>query len=362
MTSPDSSDTADATGELIESTARRVLQSFCAAEQLRSTEGAWSEPLWRELEASGLTQALEPAGKGELGVPIEAALAIVRLSGEYAAPVPLAESLLAHWIIRLTGLPAVQGPLSIAPVHPDDRLTLERVGSGWHLQGVATRVPWARYAKALVVCATHAGQDWIALVPANDINSVQQGDNLALEPRDRVVFDSALSEGTVVRFEPGGEYLFALGAAVRVVQMAGALDAVLQMTVQYVTHRKQFGRPLGKFQAIQQNIALMAANTAAAKAAANTVGRSFERTNAGLVAAAAKLRTNEAVSTAARLAHQAHGAIGFTREYPLHFLTKRLWSWRDEFGNETQWSRKLGDLALRGGPDRLWSLITSELG
>jgi acyl-CoA dehydrogenase len=148
----------------------------------------------------------------------------------------------------------------------------------------------------------------------------------------------------------------------RVLQMAGALDAALRMTVQYVTHRKQFGRPLGKFQAIQQNIAIMAANTAAAKTAASSVSGLFTGDGSKLGIAAAKLRTNEAVTLAAKLAHQAHGAMGFTREYALHFLTKRLWSWRDEFGNEALWGGRLGGAALQRSADQLWALITSEMG
>jgi acyl-CoA dehydrogenase len=355
-------DDSGETGQLIEATARRILQARCSPEQLRSAEGSWSEALWRELDEAGLTRALEPPGKGELGIPIDAALHVLRLAGEYCAPVPLAESMLAQWTIMLTGLPPTEGPLSIAPVNGDDRLTLRRTGAGWTLSGSATRVPWARYARALVVSASSDGRNFVALVPSASFQIVSLGENLAREPRDSIVFDSVLQADAVRPLKGGTDYLYSRGAAMRVLQMAGALDAALRMTVQYVTHRKQFGRPLGKFQAIQQNIAIMAANTAAAKTAASSVSGLFTGDGSKLGIAAAKLRTNEAVTLAAKLAHQAHGAMGFTREYALHFLTKRLWSWRDEFGNEALWGGRLGGAALQRSADQLWALITSEMG
>jgi acyl-CoA dehydrogenase len=152
-----------------------------------------------------------------------------------------------------------------------------------------------------------------------------------------------------------------MGAALRVMQIAGALAAVLELTVEYAQQRRQFGRPIGKFQAIQQSIAVMAANVATALTAADSFGENILRGEGRFSIAAAKLRANEAATVASKLAHQVHGAMGFTQEYGLHFLTKRLWSWRDEFGNENVWGRRLGEEVCRRGPDRLWDFITSEM-
>ena len=72
----------------------------------------------------------------------------------------------------------------------------------------------------------------------------------------------------------------------------------------------------------------------------------------------AKIRVGEAASKSARIAHQVHGAIGITEEYELQQSTRRLWSWRDEFGNETYWAINLGQEVIRMGADRLWPFIT----
>jgi acyl-CoA dehydrogenase len=145
---------------------------------------------------------------------------------------------------------------------------------------------------------------------------------------------------------------------VRAAQMAGGLEFLLAQSVKYVTERKQFGRPLAAFQAIQQNLALLAGHTAAAGMAAqqafHVVDRTGENGDPSFEVAVAKVRTGEAAGLGAGIAHQAHGAIGFTYEHSLHFVTRRLWSWRAEFGAESHWSVALGRQVAAQGADALW--------
>ncbi len=355
-------DTNDDVGRLVEDAARKVLQSHGSAETLKAAEGSWCAALWDDLSSAGLTRALEPPGRGDMGLPVADALAIIRLAGSFAAPVPLAENFLANWLLQLTGLEPVAGPWSIAPVRSGDRLSLSQHGSGWQLRGSVGRVPWGRFAQGVVVVAERGGESVVVPVPRESFTDVVHGENLAREPRDTLVVELALGNDVVRPFPGGADHLFRLGAAMRVLQMAGAMESVLRMTVDYVMQRKQFGKPLGKFQAVQQNIAVMAANVAATKAAANSACHQFTDEGTRLGIAAAKLRTNEAATIVSKLAHQAHGAMGFTQEYGLHFLTKRLWSWRDEFGNDALWSRQLGEAVCTRGADDLWTVITAEMG
>jgi len=148
-------------------------------------------------------------------------------------------------------------------------------------------------------------------------------------------------------------------ALARAVQLSAALQQVLAWTVQYAGERQQFGRPLAKFQAIQMELAEMAGEVTAVAALVDAAVQALDRgDDVVLAAAAAKVRAGAAVEVVARLAHQVHGAIGFTQEYRLHHLTRRLWSWRDEAGNELHWSRVLGAGLLAGGPDALWPALT----
>jgi alkylation response protein AidB-like acyl-CoA dehydrogenase len=122
----------------------------------------------------------------------------------------------------------------------------------------------------------------------------------------------------------------------------------------------QFGRPIGKFQAIQQQLALLAEEAAAALVAVESAAQCIAegRSSADFAMAAAKIRAGEAAGRVAEIAHQVHGAIGFTEEHSLHHLTRRLWSWRDEFGDEAYWALSLGRLVAKAGGVGLWPLIT----
>jgi acyl-CoA dehydrogenase len=142
--------------------------------------------------------------------------------------------------------------------------------------------------------------------------------------------------------------------------MAGGLEYLLAQTVRYASERKQFGRAIGSFQAIQHQLALLAGHTAAAGIAAASAFRAADRGDAAFEIAVAKVRTGEAAGLGAGIAHQCHGAIGFTYEHSLHFATRRLWSWRAEFGAESHWAAEIGRRVAERGGDGLWTYITAR--
>ena len=191
------------------------------------------------------------------------------------------------------------------------------------------------------------------------------GTSLAGEARDDIAFDGVRP----LRSAPAPEgldrdRLMLVGAAMRAAQMAGALSRLLDQSVQYAQEREQFGRPIGRFQAVQHALAELAGEAAAAEAAADAAGEAVaagEFGPAGIAAiAAAKARAGEAASKGAAIAHQVHGAMGFTYEHSLHHRTRRLWCWRDEFGNERAWSARLGRLIAAQGADALWPFVTGS--
>jgi acyl-CoA dehydrogenase len=147
------------------------------------------------------------------------------------------------------------------------------------------------------------------------------------------------------------------GALMRALQMVGAMERVRDLTVAYAAERRQFGQPLNRFQAVQQQLAELAGEVALAGAA---VEAAIEDPLSPKQVAAAKVVAGAAAGRVAAIAHQVHGAIGFTHEHQLHRWTTRLWDWRDQFGTESAWSETLGDLVARAGGDRLWEVVTGE--
>jgi len=148
-------------------------------------------------------------------------------------------------------------------------------------------------------------------------------------------------------------------------QMAGALQTVLEIAVQYAEERVAFGRPIGKFQAVQQNLARLGEEAAAAIAIANSTAHSIDNLESWsdegvyLDVASAKIRVGEAAGTGAAIGHQTFGAIGFTKEHILHRFVQRLWSWRDDFDNEAVWAAELGQRVAAKGGDGLWHSLTA---
>jgi acyl-CoA dehydrogenase len=348
--------------EELTDSAERLFAKEASAAVLRDADaGTWPAALWDAVSAGGFTAALLPEDAGGFGISVPEAMALIRVAAGHAAPIPLGETMLAGRILAQAGLAVPEGPLSLAPVRRGDAFELSRAPGGeWRLVGTASRVPWARQAAVIAIVAKGPDGWYVASLPAGRFDS-KPGDNLAGEPRDTMMVDTLLAATAVAQapahFNP--DALRAAGAVLRTNQIAGAIARALALTVGYVQVRVQFGRPIGKFQAIQQNLAILAGQSAAAIAAAEMAAEALASGLNPVVVGAAKARAGEAASIAAGIAHQAHGAIGFTQEYALHHLTRRLWSWRDEFGNEAEWQQVVGRAAFAAGADGLWAMITA---
>lgn len=339
----------------------RLFTDLATKDLLESAEtGAWPDALWQAVEENGLTWPLVPEAKGGAGGSWGDAFVVARAAGRHAVPLPIVETIVGSWLLSASGLDVPSGPLTLAPVHREDRLRLARAGGGWRLGGTAARVPWGRAAGHAVVVTEADGRTMVALV-AGGAGQVKTDQNLAREPRDTVAFDAA----PVLAAAPAGRGIPAhavrlYGALARSAQMAGGLDYLLRQASQYATERRQFGKPIGSFQVIQQNLAVLAGHTAAAGTAAAHAFRAADRGDAAFEIAVAKVRVGEAAGIGASIAHQVHGAIGFTYEHALQFATRRLWSWRAEFGGEGEWAAELGRSVAERGADALWPHLTAR--
>jgi acyl-CoA dehydrogenase len=348
------------TDNIIVDTATRIFMDLCEPQTVNAAEeGQWPRALWDALEESGLTLAWVPDNLGGAGAEMIDGFAVLRVAGRFAAPVPLAETLMAGWLLAQAGISAPQGPMTIAPVHEDGNILL---GADGKLQGRARHIPFARRARHVAALTKRDGAAAVALVATEGLG-IREGTSLAGEPQDTVSFDGAvpIAIGPAPGLDPAAVARF--GAAVRTQQMAGALEHILDQSVQWSLDRVQFGRPIAKFQAVQHNLATLAGEVAAAGAAADLAAEAIsEHGIAGVTVpsevAVAKVRVGEAAGNGAAIAHQVHGAMGFTYEHSLHQSTRRLWAWREEFGNEALWAERLGRMVAERGADELWPFIT----
>lgn len=348
---------SDSSDNIIVDTATRIFRDLCQPATINDAEnGVWPKALWAALEEAGLTLAWVPEALGGAGAEMADGFAVLRAAGRFAAPVPLAETLMAGWLLARAGIAAPAGPLTIAPVHADGNIEL---GVDGRLRGRARRVPFARNAGHIALAARRGGDRVVALVAAAGLPAAHDK-SLAGEPRDTLSFDGAVAQ-EVAPADLDEDMIQRLGAAVRLQQMAGALETILDQSVQWALDRSQFGRPIAKFQAVQHNLATLAGEVAAAGAAADLAAEAGAAADIPAAEIAiAKVRAGEAAGAGAAIAHQVHGAMGFTYEHTLHHATRRLWSWREEFGNEAVWATRLGRMVAAEGADRLWPFLAKD--
>jgi acyl-CoA dehydrogenase len=346
--------------QLLSETAARVFAdtaSFVAVEQAEAD--GWAPALWDAVAETGLAWVSVPEAAGGSGGTLADAVEVLRVAGRHAAPVPLAETgVLGGWLLAGAGLDIPDQAVTVVPGTGRDDL---RYTDGV-LTGTAHRVPWARAAGRIVVLVDDAGHSTVAAVDPADVR-VEPMVNLAGEPRDTVVFDG-VAPLAVAPAAPGvdADAQRQRGALARTALMAGALERLEELTLEYTASRRQFGKAVGTFQAVQAHLVHGAQQSVIVSVALAAAVRATEHGSARFEIAAAKLLANQAATAATRHAHQAHGAMGMTREYPLHHLTRRLWAWRSEFGDERHWSRALGAWLVAAGPDDLYPVISGGTG
>jgi acyl-CoA dehydrogenase len=344
-------------GRLLADTLERLFRER-GQTQAALSEG-WNADVWRQLDEIALPLLLVPEALGGIGGGLEDALPVALAFGAHAIALPLGETMLARRTAAACGLALPQG-VSKLGLATSAAGALERSAGELLFTGSLHGVPWGRALQTVLTVVEH--EDTLRLVALDAGRaSCRPAVNAAGEPRDRLLFDRVPAPGVPCAAGVAKE-VDDLGALWRVGQMAGAMQALLARTVDHARERVQFGKSIGSFQAVQQQLALFGAEAAAVGCAAQAAFRSAARlpAGAGFEIAAAKLRANLAVETATAVAHQVHGAIGFTREHDLRHFTQRLLAWRSEFGNDRHWSERLGQAVIARGVDTFWSDLTAR--
>ena len=339
------------TRDMLLETAGRFFTERCDRVVVNNVEkGQWPADLWKEIEEMGLPLIAVPEDKGGVGGTLADMLALLRLAGEHAVPVPLAETALANLLIASAGGEPKPGPATVSL----GALKL----SGGRLSGKVERVPFAGVAERFVAVV-----DKTVAVVSKANARVELKPTHAGEPYGTVTFDNAVVEFSGASIV-SAERAFELAAVMRAMQMAGAADKVLATAVEYSKQRVQFGKPISTFQAIQHMLAELASCVAATIASAEAAARDADE--GGLAdggrfsIAAAKSQCSDFAHRISAIAHQSMGAMGFTHEHILHHYTRRLWVWRRDFGSESYWGEKIGAAYAKAGPDKLWEGLSAS--
>lgn len=312
-------------------------------------DNQWAENIWQVLLENELHNVAVSEEEGGAGGDIEDLLALYELVGKYAAPVPFIEHTLANFLLQYVGAKGNEQLTTYSVTAP---LTL----ADNTLQGTLKHVAWAKYAEQLVALAKEGEQTYLVVVNVADAQRIDST-NLAAEPRATLVFEKVKAFPKYALTTEQQTQLTKFVTAASVSKMLGALTTAFHLSVQFSKEREQFGRPIHRFQLVQQHLAILAGEeTLMAVATANMQALLAENKERNEVAYA-RLRMDEASRIVATSAHQVHAAIGVTHEHRLHQFTRRLWAWRDEDFTASYWKKQLAKDALTSKLD-LWESLT----
>ena len=340
--------------EYIVDATNKILKKNVSKELIDASEqGEWSGKLWDTLVEAGLVSVGIDEEFGGTGGDATDAFAVLRLVGKYAAPVPIFETIIAGWLLAEHQVETSYQPTSFIMDWESD-LTGEEF--------TLKQVPWGRHVSQVVYIGKVNGQAKIVLLPVDGAEA-KHNQNIAGEPLDDLHFTAVNLEALTqfgVEAEPITEKVLNFAVLGKSAMMAGAMEQVLELSVFYANERQQFGRSIGKFQAVQHHLAALSSETAVVLAALNYATASFEDGTIKEELPLAKMKISEAAGTVTGIAHQLHGAIGMTHEHQLHQVTRRLWAWREDFGNEMYWAKKLAKAYIENNDLTLWDFITDE--
>jgi acyl-CoA dehydrogenase len=341
-------------GDLLGDSVSRLFADHADSAALAHRYG-WQGALWQRIQELGLNLTLVPEDKGGVAGTWEDAFAVLHAAGFHQIPLPISENMLAARLCSDAGLPAPSGPATVAAYSQG---SLSEPASGLRYSGRLNSVPWGRDCETIVTVALLHGKHFVIALP-RESSTLEPAVNLAGEPRDTLLFEE-VAAAAAPSAAPEAQHLLEYCALARLPQIVGCLESALKRTIQYATERKQFGKAIGQFQAVQQLLAVFGADAAAVACAAKAACRAAACGPALFQIGSAKLRANQAIGLASASAHQVHAAIGFTWDHPLHHATQRLWSWRSEFGNDRFWSERLGAEVAARGADLFWSDLTAR--
>ncbi len=363
------------TQELIRSSASDYLSDRSPSSFVREmamSESGYTNDFWAELGELGWLGLIVPERYGGSGMNMSDMAVLLSEWGAALGPGPLVESAVVsasaidrfgtdaqrqEWLPGIATGETVAVPALVGSDGSGDPdavgMRASEVSSGWVLSGTARFVPFGNSADLVLMPAeTNAGVTVFAVpiksaqgtvnIDRNKMASGSPGCDIEL---NEVVVPSASLLGEAGQGDAVVESMMLYGAAARASQMVGAGSAVTDRTIEYVKDRRQFGRPIGAFQVIQHYMTDMAIKVKSAKHLADRAawGLSVDADGASTarMVSQAKWTANTLMHDIVWKAHQSHGAIGFTWEHDLHLYTRRIVSWRADFGDTDSHLEKL---------------------
>lgn len=286
---------------------QRALADHCSLGAVLKLEAGESTTLWETVEPLGYADAFTAEEHGGIGLPLAHAFDLGFTLGRGGFPLPLLETAVARSLLTSSDVQPPGGAIILcdATEAQDGHVALPQTPGMRHASHALARWEGYWYLFALAGVPMRAGLYRPAVSGEVDSLSLQNATARIAAPHSAAVLTAPLHAS----------------------EMAGSITALLDMTLSYANDRKQFGRAIGQFQALQMEIAVLAETVAFATMAARMAWTGSIAAPDELRSLSAKLACCDASMRAVGIAHAVHGAIGITDEYPLSLHARRLHEW-----------------------------------
>lgn len=324
--------------QILKDTARKFFANECAMAQVRrlmETDTAYDAGLWQKLAEQGFTGIIFPEAFGGMGLGIVELVLLMEEAGYALLPGPLFSTLMAGAVLQACGSEAQQQKYLARICSGQARSTVAFLeqNSGWNSAELKISAAGGKLngKKSFVTDASVA--DFVIVVTSGDVYVVDaKASGVKITPMKgmdltRKIYSVEFSNAPAEKLSnsAGLDRALSIATAALAAEMTGGMQRVLETTVAYAKTRKQFGKPIGIFQAVQHMCADMYLETESARSAAYYAGWALEETafDAYTAVSIAKMYASDASRTVGNRGIQVHGGMGFTWENDIHLYYRR---------------------------------------
>ena len=348
--------------EFLKDSARKFFAGECPSSEMRrlmETDTAYDAGLWAKLTDQGYTGIIFPEEYGGVGLGKVELMLLMEEAGRALLPGPFFSTVvLAGSVLDAVGSPAHKKQY-LAPIcRGEARATVAilEAGANWNPRDVQLTAANGKLTGEKFFVSDAAVANFILVVARNGVFIVDsKARGLKITPMSAMDLTRKLY---VVEFKntPAEELgpltnlprAFDVASAALAAELVGGMQRTLDITVEYAKTRKQFGKPIGMFQAVQHQCADMYLETESSRSAVYYAGWALEENaaDAPVAVSIAKMYASDAGRTVGNRGIQIHGGMGFTWENDLHLYYRRAKASENAFGDATFHRERIASLIV----------------
>lgn len=351
--------------QFLKDSARKFFAGECPSAEMRrlmETDTAYDAGLWSKLAEQGYTGIIFPEEYGGVGLGKVELMLLMEEAGRALLPGPFFSTVvLAGSVLEAVGNPA-QKEKYLAPICRGEvraTVALVEVGGRWNPRDMQLNATSGKLNGEKLFVSDAAIADFLVVIASNGVFVVDsKAHGLKISSMSgmdltrklyRVEFNSIPAEqiGGTAKLPRA----FDIATVALAAELVGGMQRILDISVEYAKTRKQFGKPIGMFQAVQHQCADMYLETESARSAVYYAGWALEEKSpdAATAVSIAKMYASDAARTVGNRGIQIHGGMGFTWENDLHLYYRRAKASETAFGDATFHRERIARLVIDEG-------------